>query len=193
MLYLTSLPPCAEGGQRREHEAGRALLAFAVREEYGISHMPRMEKGIYGKPYFPDFDRIYFNISHSAGMAVCALAGTEIGVDIDHVRKVREGMYSRVLSESERKWIAGQPDREEAFIRLWTLKESYIKATGEGLSAPLPSVDFTLPDRCGEGVILCSQEGYSFCQYRIGEKNYLALCVKGEGIPDCLEKLHIIF
>lgn len=176
-----------------EHEAGETLLAYALKEEYGIFRMPRIEKEKRGKPYFPDHGRIYFNISHSAGMVVCALTGVELGVDIDHVRRVGEGLYDKVLSAKEREWVARQPEREEAFIRLWTLKESYVKAIGEGIAAELSSIEFILPDGCITGEILCSREGYSFYQRKIGDKMYLALCVKGKSIPAGMKKLHIIF
>lgn len=84
---------------------------------------------------------VQFNLSHTDGMvAVAAVSGPAVGIDVEAVdRKVDLAVADRYFFGAEAGWLAGlQPDRQpEAFLRLWTLKEAYIKATGQGLSQAL--------------------------------------------------------
>lgn len=82
---------------------------------------------------------ISFNVSHSAGLAVCAVARRRmVGVDLEHVRPVLDvgSLAAAALTDSEGSelWRVPAPEREEAFLRFWTLKEAYLKATGRGLT-----------------------------------------------------------
>lgn len=74
---------------------------------------------------------LHFNCSHSGDYVVCAVSKQEIGVDMERVRPVRSRM-ERTLTEAERRWLSGLPtqERDEGFLRLWTLKESWIKCRG---------------------------------------------------------------
>lgn len=191
MLYMTRFGQGFGNRHEREHAAGEMLLAHALSEEYGISPLPRVSRGENGKPYFSEYRNIYFNISHSGDMAVCALGGMELGVDIERMRAVKEGMIRRVLTGREREWLTRSADKEEAFIRLWTLKESYVKATGEGLRVHPDAVEFVMPEKQGE--IRCSREGFAFWQQKLGWDACLSLCVRGRTVPEDMKKLHIVF
>jgi len=90
-----------------------------------------------------------FNISHSGGIALLAFTrGREIGVDVEQIRHDfdLEGIARRFFSAHEQTQIAALPatEKTEAFFRCWTRKESYIKATGDGLSLPLSQFDVSL-------------------------------------------------
>lgn len=190
MLYLTFLKQEIYNHQE-EHNAGIQLLKHAIKEEYGIERFPKMDRGVHGKPYFME-EQCYFNISHTKGIVACALGETELGIDVERVREVSKSMERRVLSEEEREWLSTQK-REEAFIRLWTLKESYIKATGEGLTMELSKISFQFSNKEKEKRIRCNQKGYSFYQQKVGGNAYLAICVKAIEIPEEMKKLNIIF
>ncbi len=191
MLYMTRFPQAVANRHEREHAAGERLLQYALLEEYGIAELPCISRGENGKPYFSEYRNIHFNISHSGNMAVCALGGTDLGVDIERLRPVREGLIRRVLTGREREWLMGRPDKEEAFIRLWTLKESYVKATGEGLRLDFNEVEFVLPQ--AQGDIQCSREGFYFWQQKIGREVCLSLCTRYHPVPEIMKKLHIVF
>jgi 4'-phosphopantetheinyl transferase len=90
-----------------------------------------------------------FNLSHSGAMAACAVAqNEEVGIDIEQIRPMRdlESIARRFFHPEEcRKLLAlSDADREPAFFRCWTRKEAYIKALGDGLSAPLDRFEVTL-------------------------------------------------
>lgn len=92
-----------------------------------------------GKPYLAGQPRVYFNLSHSGEYALCALSDREVGVDIQKWRETVPGTGKKLLCREspeldfERKKEASVKDRA-AFFLLWSAKEAYVKATGEGLS-----------------------------------------------------------
>lgn len=192
MIYMTQI---LSGERKRtaEHEAGSMLLQYALRQEYGLPEVPELAVGTYGKPFFPAYPQIQFNISHSGKWAVCALGQTELGIDIEYGREVKPGLAERTLTERERGWMERNADEKKAFIRLWTLKESYIKTTGEGLRTPLKTVEFLLPEDGKKGEIICNHTGYAFWQKELPEGAYLALCMKQKNIPQDMKKTGILF
>ena len=133
------------------------LLAWALRQA-GATDLT-LAYGNNGKPRLAHHPDIHFNLSHSGTMAACAVADKAVGVDVERPRRVDDALVRRVLTAEEQSWLAGQPDREAAFIRLWTRKESFLKLTGQGLSrAPgsfsvLPQADDIAPAGFGERVI----------------------------------------
>jgi 4'-phosphopantetheinyl transferase len=96
--------------------------------------------GEHGKPRLrsPDFSWLRFNRSHSADVAVYAVAyGCDVGVDVEQIREDFAGddVARRLFSASERASLAELQGRERtrAFFATWTLKEAYLKAVGTGL------------------------------------------------------------
>jgi 4'-phosphopantetheinyl transferase len=80
---------------------------------------------------------ITFNLSHSGNVAIVAVAGgMELGVDVERVRPVSPDVVAGCLAPAEAAALAALPPalREEAFIRCWTRKEAFLKATGAGLT-----------------------------------------------------------
>ena len=97
---------------------------------------------------------LHFNVSHSAGWAMFALAwDRELGIDLEAAgqlaRKAQDlfDLAVRVLSPCELAiWRALPSDaaRCNAFLRAWTRKEAYLKATGEGLRDRLERIEVAL-------------------------------------------------
>lgn len=94
-----------------------------------------------GKPAFPEGGNLHFNISHSGEWAVCAIANVPVGVDVERLRKVNSGLAERFFSPDEVATLKALPPemQTEKFIQLWTLKESFLKAIGRGLTRNLNS------------------------------------------------------
>lgn len=91
----------------------------------------KIERTATGKPFFPNCDHLYFNLSHSGEYAACVLADHEVGVDIQKVQgaaAVRR-IAPRILHTEE----ATYREEERMLYRIWTIKEAYVKATGEGI------------------------------------------------------------
>jgi len=88
-------------------------------------------------------------MTHSGDVAMIALTlGREIGVDVEQIRPLSdmERIADRFFCPEEASEVMAVPhvERARAFFRCWTRKEAYIKATGDGLSAPLSSFRVTV-------------------------------------------------
>ena len=87
----------------------------------------------YGKPISDD---VFFNVSHSEKAVVIALSDSEVGIDIENVRPVKNSLKEYVSSDDELSFI----NSEEDFFKIWTAKESLVKAQGQGLKKDVKSV-----------------------------------------------------
>jgi len=106
------------------------------------------EYSAHGKPRLAarHGSRLRFNVSHSGGIALIALAcGRDVGVDVEHIRPdvLEDGIAERYFPAPDTHEIrAHDPtDRPAAFFECWVRKEACIKAWGEGLSIGLASFD----------------------------------------------------
>lgn len=89
-----------------------------------------------GKPYLTGLDA-YISLSHSGKLAVCAISGVPVGVDIQQLRNTDIKIAERFFSEEEKAAVAAAcgKEREKIFFEIWVKKEAYVKLTGEGISA----------------------------------------------------------
>ena len=76
----------------------------------------------------PKAEGVCFNLSHTTGAVAIALSDREIGVDIERIRSVDEELIDYVCAPAEREEVHSDAD----FFRIWTAKESLIKAHGKG-------------------------------------------------------------
>lgn len=99
-----------------------------------------IETGRNGKPELRGAgnEDVHFNCSHSSGLALFALARRRrIGVDMERIRPVSHLAEIGRHYFTRREWSvidAARSQRHALFFSAWTLKEAYLKATGEGLS-----------------------------------------------------------
>ena len=94
-----------------------------------------------------DCDGVYFNLSHSGDMVLCAISDDPVGCDIEKAANAPMEVAERYFSDSERQYINGAENADEKnrrFFRLWTMKESYLKMTGEGMSLSPERVEIVL-------------------------------------------------
>lgn len=132
-----------------------------------------------GKPYIKNSD-FYFNLSHSGNYAVCAAAPYPIGCDIELREDVNLSIAERFFKSEEYEDIISDKNSTEKFYRYWTLKESFMKATGLGMSLPLDSFSVVLenpPEIKSETV----KEKYFFKEFFDISGYACALC----GKKDC--------
>ena len=106
-----------------------------------------LEKNENGKPWIKDYPEFYFNISHAGDYVVLAYGDVPLGVDIEQIRgKENLRVARRCFTEREYAYVSGQKEVDdslsaERFFYLWTMKESYLKLTGDGISVPLNSFE----------------------------------------------------
>ena len=90
-----------------------------------------------GKPFLPGAP-VSFNLSHSDGLAVCAVTTAgQVGVDIERLRRLddADAIVQRYFAPGElRQYAAVRPaERTAAFFSTWTRKEAFLKAAGSGI------------------------------------------------------------
>lgn len=99
----------------------------------------------YGKPSLLNNPSVHFNISHSNEYVCCAFSNNCIGIDVEFINDIEyESIANTYFTKDENNYISNSANKLDTFYQLWTLKESYIKCIGKGLSIPFSSfsIDF---------------------------------------------------
>ena len=119
------------------------LLQTLVEEKFGISPQALvLEKNENGKPTVQGHPAFYFNLSHAGDYVVLAHGDVPLGVDIEQIRTQNLHVAKRCYTEAEYAYVAGDDSEENhRFFYLWTMKEAYLKLTGDGISVPLNSFE----------------------------------------------------
>ena len=117
------------------------ILADVLKRDYHIEECPEIVCDDMGKPYLKDFP-LYFNVSHSGEYLAIAVSKKPVGVDIQETKVIKDGMYRKVVQPGEAMLIG--KERQRDFLRLWALKESFVKAEGCGLRIPMKDYYFEL-------------------------------------------------
>lgn len=103
-----------------------------------------------GKPFLKDYKEVRFSISHSGKYVMAAFSNREIGIDVQKHRENRFHMADRFFSQEDKALLErlGAENLNKNFYRIWTIKEAYMKLTGEGMRQGL---DTTIVEPAGEG------------------------------------------
>jgi 4'-phosphopantetheinyl transferase len=119
---------------------GRLLLQEGLKRlGFRNGVLEQIRENQYGRPYFEG--NTDFNISHSGQIVVCSLIeGGRTGIDVEAVREIDFASLGRYMTAEEWRNINRSKDRLREFFRIWTRKESLIKADGRGLSIPLEDI-----------------------------------------------------
>lgn len=184
----------------RSSDAQRSLLGeLLVRHLLAGSTKTRLPDhpfttGEKGKPAPDGYQGIHFNISHSGQWVVAALSPASVGVDVEKIRKVPEGVAHRFFSETENKMLrnaVNEVEKAEIFFTLWTLKESFLKAIGKGLTKSLGS--FTIVETGHKQYSLANDpeaEGFYLKTFELCEGYKLAACAANNKFCDQIKILN---
>jgi 4'-phosphopantetheinyl transferase len=129
----------------RRFTVARAFLRTTLGDALGRpAQSIDLEVSEQGKPFLPH-DELHFNLSHSHELAVIAIAETRVGADVEHVRPMPDAtrLAERFFAPEEVIALRDCEDRDQAFFGIWTAKEAYLKALGEGI-AVLPLSSFAV-------------------------------------------------
>lgn len=136
-------------GVRRLFGLSRVLLKHALGELIGApAASVELAKRPVGGPYARGCDRIEVSLSHTDGLVMVGLTTLgSIGVDVERADRVllRDGMQGEICTPAELAALDRVPpgERNAALVRLWTLKEAYSKAVGQGLRFSFREFGFT--------------------------------------------------
>ncbi len=153
------------------------LLLYAV---FGQTR-GRFERGNRGKPHLAD--HAPFNITHAGDYAVLALSAQSVGVDLERFRPLDwRRITERFFHPEERAFLLHSSEPERDFFRIWTLKESYLKAEGTGFSVS-PASFAVIP--VGESSAVFSGEtDYCFTRLEAFPDYCLSICSLERAVAD---------
>jgi len=128
------------------HFWGEMLLSYGLFKEKGIIYEDEpVIKNPWGKPSMQNHPEIRYNISHSGNCIACVISDKyEVGIDVEKVRSFNPYAAKKICTSWELERIYSDSDPNREFFRIWTLKESYTKAIGKGLSYPMKDVNFVI-------------------------------------------------
>lgn len=135
------------GRIREQFIAGRGFLRRLLGEYLGVRPLDvPIGYELSGKPMLVGAD-LRFNLTHADGLALIAIAGQRVGVDVERVHAIpnEEALVERFFSAAECTAYRRLPEalRQAAFFRAWTCKEAVIKGAGASIES-LQSFDVDL-------------------------------------------------
>ncbi|NLB51329.1 MAG: 4'-phosphopantetheinyl transferase superfamily protein [Syntrophomonadaceae bacterium] len=174
--------------------AGEILARSVIRSKLGIKNSDIMfDYNDYGKPRLQNVKDFHFNLSHSGDWAVMAISSAEVGIDIEQVISLDLTIAEHIFSPYEKQQLSSKPAtlQLDYFFQLWTLKESYIKMIGYGLSAALDS--FSIQIREGNEfprLLKIPPEKVYFRQYRLQDNYIIAVCSRNNTFSSMLTEIN---
>ena len=194
-VYITTVSEAvSDGAEKRLSEYRRAklprkngavslaaglLLDYALRG-YGLYECDmEYRENEHGKPFFKNCTDIKFNLSHSGEYAVCAISddgesSAGIGIDAEKNRDTKNALKiaERYFTPAEYEYVKNSGDTKTTFFKLWTRKESLLKAIGTGISGGLGAYEVL----CDE--ITVGDTKFCFSQIRGYENMSITLCAE---------------
>lgn len=172
---------------QRPEDKLRGLAGWLLMKRFlGKDAARRLAYGRYGKPYLRGGP--YFNLSHSGHYAVLVVSTVPVGVDVEQRRDDDDcaALAAAAFHPSEREHYARHPS-VRTFFDIWTLKESYLKLRGTGLSVEPSSFALTLERG---GARLHGRPEIRFRLYDDLPGHSLAVCLMGGSAPDAVTMTH---
>ncbi|MCQ4088211.1 4'-phosphopantetheinyl transferase superfamily protein [Saccharibacillus sp. JS10] len=133
----------------RQRKAVAHLLSSVVLGEHtGMNYSELVfQRSAYGKPYLAHDEAPKFNVSGSGACVVCAVAPTDVGIDVEHILPLEASTIKLLLGIESNEHSGVKTDlaplEMESFYKRWTMLESWLKAEGTGLHSQYPLSSFS--------------------------------------------------
>lgn len=174
--------------RRAQAIVSRAVLRRALSHRLGRGPETwRFETSPRGRPSLAPgqgADGVDFNVSHTEGCVVCAIAqNARVGVDVEARNRLPDiaEVASRFLSPSEAQAVSEMSRRAAgtALLRLWTLKEALAKGIGIGMALDFPAINLPV-EQIGDGSEFSSRSAkrWAFRAYRNGPMHAIGLAYR---------------
>jgi len=158
---------------------GSVLARYAIFKKTGLNfNNMTFEKNKYGKPLLVTLNDVHFNISHSGNWVVCCIDDNPVGIDVETIKPIDINIAERFFSKDEYMMLLNKPEKAKqiVFYKIWTLKESYIKAEGKGLSIPLDSFSMQLEGSVIRAKTENAYKPYFFNQFWLDNMSVVSVC-----------------
>jgi 4'-phosphopantetheinyl transferase len=147
---------------------GEVLIRNIIKENLAIRNSNiNFEINRYGKPFLKDNPNFNFNISHAEDYVVCAIDHKPIGIDIEKIRPIEyKSIANNFFTSKELNFIMEENlnNQLNKFYEIWTLKESYAKACGQGLYMSLKAFSMDYENNGGIKVVIDNK--YDECRIK---------------------------
>ena len=205
--YLSLVQYVAPEKQRRltrfyhRRDAQRSLLGeLLVRIHYCKYHHLKNNEiqfstNAHNKPCLASHPDLHFNISHAGDWIVSAHHHLPIGIDVEQIRPIDLSIAQRFFTSSEYKDIMLQPSdlKFNRFYQFWTLKESFIKAMGQGLALSLNDFSFEIMNGRTTFKTDLEHPNFKFKCYSLSKDYQLAVCAETCQFPDTFPTINLRF
>lgn len=88
----------------------------------------------------PTIQNGHISISHTEGYAACAIAREPVGIDVEREHTFSKAAAKRILFPQE-ELLRESANADELLSRIWTVKESFLKMTGEGIPGGMRTLE----------------------------------------------------
>lgn len=169
-----------------------ALLRAALEKEAVFRYSVGKHPG--GKPYLVGKANLYFNLSHSGEMVMCAISDREVGCDVEKKDGFHRDLANYVMTERDLRRIyqqEGEQGRSDMFFRLWTLKESYMKATGLGMLLEPKTFGMEFDEGGIRAVPDADPREFHFREYLTDDGYCYSCCALSEAFPNEMTELDL--
>lgn len=149
----------------------------------------------FGKPFLMNFPNFEFNLSHSEEWVVCAIDTAPVGIDVEAIKPIDLQVANHFFTEKECHYIFSSANLQESrFYEVWTLKESYIKAVGQGLTIPLHSFSIVHTNSSYQLELESGNlddHSFYFKQMALDPHYKLAICTQNNHLPSNVTHIHL--
>lgn len=174
---------------------GDLLVKMVLSQTLSIPYTSiQIDTNDYQKPYLAQpKEQLEFNLSHSGEWVVCATDSHSVGVDVERIATFDMNVAQRYFSKEEYEYITSadnDEERNQRWCKVWTAKESYIKAVGKGLSIPLESFSTVDQTRMASSRII-DERNWHFREYWLESQYCLSVCATRDDFSASVEIVDI--
>ncbi len=160
---------------------GELLLQYALKNYWHLDYNNiEIIDDDFGKPILVG-QKIFFNISHSGDWVSLICSENSCGIDVEKIENPPFEIMNKNYSQDEIDQVKNveQKIQKINFYKIWTLKESYIKMIGKGLSIPLDSFTINMRDETIISVVEnnCIASDVSFQLFNPDSYHIMAVCL----------------
>ncbi len=137
MLRLNKMQGMVDNAKIAQSMGVELALCYAVKMIDADACIPvNYHYNSSGKPVLNDYNGYNISFSHTSGMSVVAIAKSEVGVDIELRKEIKEKYAVRLLNSAEyEEYMSSSKELKAKYLlNNFVKKESYVKATGVGLT-----------------------------------------------------------
>lgn len=169
------------------------LLRYVLYQHYQIEDIS-FGYNEFGKPFLQGHENIFFNLSHSGEWVLCGIGDSPLGIDVEQMRTINLNLAKRFFHEKEYEYLMGFTGEKQnaEYVKLWTLKESYVKHIGKGLKISLDSFWFEITEN---NILLHGQDKLNqelqFISGKVDENHCYSICTSIRGKDNRIEKITI--